>query len=96
MPLGVTWSHVIAISGGNRINLTVNGSTTGYAIPSSFNRYGMYFKAGSYHRSSSDSTTNGAKVKFYALTVSHGWQARERRRGRSRGTGPSCSARDQG
>ncbi|MEV0136641.1 polysaccharide lyase family 7 protein [Dactylosporangium sp. NPDC050688] len=71
VPLGVKWSYVIAISGGNRINLTVNGSTTSYPIPSSFNQYGMYFKAGSYNQSSSDSTTNGAKVKFYALSVSH-------------------------
>ncbi|MET7426721.1 polysaccharide lyase family 7 protein [Dactylosporangium sp. NPDC005555] len=70
VPLGVKWSYVIAVSG-NRITLTVNGSTTTYAIPSSFNQYGMYFKAGSYNQSSSDSTTNGAKVKFYALTVSH-------------------------
>ncbi|MEU7867428.1 polysaccharide lyase family 7 protein [Dactylosporangium sp. NPDC049140] len=72
VPLGVQWSYVIAVSGGNTIKLTVNGSTTSYAIPSSFNQYGMYFKAGSYNQSSSDSTTNGAKVKFYALTVSHG------------------------
>ncbi|WP_433203432.1 polysaccharide lyase family 7 protein [Dactylosporangium sp. CS-047395] len=72
VPLGVKWSYVIAVSGGNTIKLTVNGSTTSYAIPASFNQYGMYFKAGSYNQSSSDSTTNGAKVKFYALTVNHG------------------------
>jgi hypothetical protein len=52
--------------------VTVNGSTTSYPIPSSFNPYGMYFKAGSYNQSSSQSTTNGAKVKFYVLTVTHG------------------------
>jgi hypothetical protein len=72
VPLGVKWSYVIAVSGGNTIKLTVNGSTTSYAIPSSFNQYGMYFKAGSYNQSSSESTTNGAKVKFYSLAVSHG------------------------
>nr|BFE57210.1 hypothetical protein GCM10020063_017360 [Dactylosporangium thailandense] len=72
VPLGVKWSYVIAVSGGNTIKLTINGSTTSYGIPSSFNQYGMYFKAGSYNQSSSESTTNGAKVKFYALTVSHG------------------------
>ncbi|WP_433617902.1 polysaccharide lyase family 7 protein [Dactylosporangium sp. CA-139114] len=72
VPLGVQWSYVIAVSGGNTIKLTINGSTTSYGIPSSFNQYGMYFKAGSYNQSSSESTTNGAKVKFYALTVSHG------------------------
>jgi hypothetical protein len=70
VPLGTQWSYVIAISGG-RINLTINGTTTSYAIPSSFNAYHQYFKAGDYNQSSSSSTTNGAKVKFYALNVSH-------------------------
>jgi hypothetical protein len=56
---------------GNKINLTVNGAKTSYSVPSSFNAYHQYFKAGSYNQSSSDSTTNGAKVKFYALTVTH-------------------------
>jgi hypothetical protein len=71
VPLGTKWTYTIAVSGGNKINLTVNGSTTSYTIPSSFNQYGMYFKAGSYNQSSSESTTNGAKVKFYALNVAH-------------------------
>jgi Alginate lyase len=70
--LGETWSYTIAVSGGNTINLTVNGQKTSYPIDSSFNQYAMYFKAGSYNQSSSNSTTNGAKVEFYALTVSHG------------------------
>jgi len=68
--LGQQWSYVIAIVGG-RINLTINGTTTTYPIPSSFNPYRQYFKAGDYNQSSSSSTSNGAKVKFYALTVSH-------------------------
>jgi hypothetical protein len=68
--LGVKWSYVIQVSG-NTIKLTVNGATTSYSIPSSFNAYKEYFKAGSYNQSSSDSTSNGAKVKFYSLTVSH-------------------------
>jgi hypothetical protein len=68
--LGTQWSYVIAISGG-RINLTINGTTTSYSIPSSFNQYHQYFKAGDYNQSSSTSTSNGAKVKFYALNVSH-------------------------
>ena len=71
MALGVKWTYVINVTG-NKINLTVNGARTSYAIPSSFNPYKQYFKAGSYNQSSSDSTTNGAKVKFYSLTVSHG------------------------
>jgi hypothetical protein len=56
---------------GNTIDLTVNGSTTHYSIPSSFFSYKQYFKAGSYNQSSSDSTTNGARVAFYGLNVSH-------------------------
>jgi len=68
--LGVKWTYVINVTG-NKINLTVNGTKTSYSIPSSFNAYHQYFKAGSYNQSSSDSTTNGAKVKFYALTVTH-------------------------
>jgi hypothetical protein len=72
VPLGTPWSYVIAISGGNTIKLTVNGATTSYPIVSSFNAYHMYFKAGDYDQSASSSTSVGAKVKFYALTVSHG------------------------
>lgn len=68
--LGTHWTYVINVTG-NKINLTVNGATSSYSIPSSFNAYKQYFKAGSYNQSSSDSTTNGAKVKFYRLTVSH-------------------------
>ncbi|WP_406439585.1 polysaccharide lyase family 7 protein [Streptomyces sp. NBC_01613] len=70
--VGKTWSYTIAVSGGRTIDLTVNGSTTHYAIPSSFFPYKQYFKAGSYNQSSSDSTTKGARVAFYGLTVSHG------------------------
>ena len=69
--IGKTWTYTIAVSGGNTINLTVNGSVTHYAIPSSFDAYKQYFKAGSYNQSSSNSTTNGARVAFYDLTVSH-------------------------
>jgi hypothetical protein len=70
VPLAAHWTYVINVTG-NKINLTVNGSKTTYTIPSSFNAYKQYFKAGSYNQSSSDSTSNGAKVKFYSLTVTH-------------------------
>ncbi len=69
--IGKTWTYTIGVSGGNTIDLTVNGSATHYAIPSSFKPYKQYFKAGSYNQSSSDSTTKGARVGFYGLTVSH-------------------------
>lgn len=70
VPLGTRWSYVIAIAGG-RIQITVNGNTTTYPIASGFDAYHQYFKAGDYNQSSSGSTTNGAKVKFYSLTVAH-------------------------
>jgi hypothetical protein len=69
--VGKTWTYTIAVSGGDTVDLTVNGSTTHYSIPSSFFSYKQYFKAGSYNQSSSDSTTNGARVAFYGLNVSH-------------------------
>ncbi|MFF4756782.1 polysaccharide lyase family 7 protein [Streptomyces sp. NPDC002514] len=72
VPVGKTWTYTIAVSGGRTIDLTVNGSTTHYTIPTSFDPYKQYFKAGSYNQSSSDSTTKGARVAFYGLTVSHG------------------------
>ena len=72
VPLGTRWSYTIAITGGNTIRLTVNGTTTTYPIASSFFAYRQYFKAGDYNQSASSSTSNGAKVKFYSLTVSHG------------------------
>ncbi|MFD7712160.1 polysaccharide lyase family 7 protein [Streptomyces sp. NPDC059785] len=69
--VGKTWTYNIAVSGGDTLDITVNGSTTHYDIPSSFFPYKQYFKAGSYNQSSSDSTTKGARVAFYGLTVSH-------------------------
>jgi hypothetical protein len=68
--LGAHFTYVINVTG-NKINLTVNGAKTSYSIPTSFNAYKQYFKAGAYNQSSSSSTSNGAKVKFYSLTVSH-------------------------
>ncbi|MBC2869623.1 polysaccharide lyase family 7 protein [Streptomyces mexicanus] len=69
--LGKTWRYTIGVSGGSTIDVTVDGSTTHYPIASSFQQYKQYFKAGSYNQSSSDSTTKGARVAFYGLTVSH-------------------------
>jgi hypothetical protein len=67
--LGVQWTYVINVNG-NTLNLTVNGNKTSYSIPASFDSYDQYFKAGDYNQSSSSSTTNGAKVKFYSLAIS--------------------------
>ncbi|MFD9391162.1 polysaccharide lyase family 7 protein [Streptomyces sp. NPDC060000] len=71
VPVGEKWSYTLGVSGGDTIDVTVNGSTTHYPIASSFQSYKQYFKAGAYNQSASDSSTNGARVAFYALTVSH-------------------------
>jgi hypothetical protein len=68
--VGTHFTYAINVSG-SKVNLTVNGSKTSYTTPSSFNGYRNYFKAGDYNQSSSSSTSNGAKVKFYSLTISH-------------------------
>ena len=41
------------------------------AMSSSFDDEGMYFKAGDYDQSNGSSSTVGAKVQFYALSVAH-------------------------
>lgn len=70
--IGEKWSYTIGVSGGDTIDLTVDGSTTHYPVADSFKSYQQYFKAGAYNQSASDSSTEGAKVAFYALDVSHG------------------------
>ncbi|GGU69883.1 hypothetical protein GCM10010259_69580 [Streptomyces daghestanicus] len=71
VPVGEKWSYTIGVSGGDTIDLTVNGNTTHYPIADSFKSYKQYFKAGAYNQSASDSSTQGAKVAFYSLDVSH-------------------------
>jgi alginate lyase len=71
VPMGQHWTYTIAVED-NQIKVTVNGNTTTYGIQGDFFGYRQYFKAGDYNQSSSDSTSNGAKVKFYSLDVSHG------------------------
>ena len=72
VPLGTRWSYVIGLSG-NTISMTINGGAAQtFAMDTSFNQEGMYFKAGDYDQSVGSSATVGAKVQFYALTVFHG------------------------
>ncbi|WP_425586535.1 polysaccharide lyase family 7 protein [Streptomyces ziwulingensis] len=72
VPVGEKWSYTIGVSGGDTIDLTVNGSTTHYPIADSFKSYKQYFKAGAYNQSASGDSSKGAKVAFYSLDVSHG------------------------
>jgi hypothetical protein len=75
VPLGTTFSYVIALtgdgSGGGTIGITVNGTTKTFPMPSGFVGYGEYFKAGDYDQTAGTDPTIGATVKFYALAVSH-------------------------
>ena len=58
---------------GSTISLTINGGTTQtFAMSSTFDQEGMYFKAGDYDQSVGTSATVGAKVQFYALKIFHG------------------------
>jgi hypothetical protein len=70
--LGTKFSYVIQITGGNTISVTINGSRHSFPIPSSWQGYQQYFKAGDYDQSTGSSSTVGASVQFYALTVQHG------------------------
>jgi hypothetical protein len=73
VPLGTQWSYVIGLSGGNTISLVLNGGATQtWTMPSAFNGYKMYFKAGDYDQSVGSSSKVGATVHFYALSVFHG------------------------
>ena len=73
--LGKQWSYAISLTGGATINLTITaGSATKtmhWPIPSSFQGYLMYFKAGDYDQSVGTSATVGALVHFYALSFHH-------------------------
>ena len=72
VPLGTKWSYVITETGAKTITLSINGGAAkSFAVPSSFKGYPMYFKAGDYDQSSGSSSTVGATVHFYALSVAH-------------------------
>jgi hypothetical protein len=71
VPLGTQWSYTISLTGGNTLGLTLNGKNTTWPLPSSFDSYPMYFKAGDYDQTSGSSSSVGARVHFYSLSLSH-------------------------
>jgi hypothetical protein len=72
VPLGTQWSYVIGLAG-NTISLALNGGAAQtWAMSTTFDQEGMYFKAGDYDQSVGTSATVGAKVQFYALQIAHG------------------------
>ncbi len=72
VPLGTMFSYSIQLTGNGTITLAIDGTPSTFPMPSSFNGYGMYFKAGDYDQTAGSDATVGATVKFYALKVSHG------------------------
>jgi hypothetical protein len=69
--LGAAWSYVIGLSG-NTITLSINGGAAqDFAMSSTFDEEGMYFKAGDYDQTVGTSATVGADVHFYALKIVH-------------------------
>jgi hypothetical protein len=72
VPLGTKWSYVIGLTG-NTITLVIDGGAPQtFAMSTTFDQEGMYFKAGDYDQSVGTSPTVGARVQFYALKVAHG------------------------
>ena len=72
VPLGTKWSYVIGLSG-STISLVIDtGPPQTFAMSSTFDQEGMYFKAGDYDQSAGSSATVGARVQFYALKIFHG------------------------
>jgi len=70
--VGTQWSYVIGLSG-NAISLVVNGGAPQtWTMSSTFDQENMYFKAGDYDQSAGSSSTVGANVQFYALSIFHG------------------------
>ncbi|MEZ0112026.1 hypothetical protein ABH920_006045 [Catenulispora sp. EB89] len=71
VPVGTQWSYVIGLSG-STISLSLNGGAAQtWTASSTFDGYGMYFKAGDYDQTSGSDSSVGAKVGFYALSISH-------------------------
>jgi Alginate lyase len=69
--LGTQFSYSIGLSN-STISLSINGgSKQTWQMSSTFNGYGMYFKAGDYDQSAGSSSSVGATVEFYALKVAH-------------------------
>lgn len=71
VPLGTKFNYSIGLTGDGTITLTIDDATTTFAMPSGFDGYGQYFKAGDYDQTAGADATVGAQVKFYTLAVSH-------------------------
>lgn len=73
VPLGTKFSYTIQLTGAGTIMLVLDGTSSTFTMPASFDGYGMYFKAGDYDQTADADAgaAVGATVKFYGLNVSH-------------------------
>lgn len=71
VPLGTPFSYTIQLTGDGTITLLINGASWSFTMPTSFDGYGEYFKAGDYDQTAGADASVGATVKFYSLRVSH-------------------------
>ena len=71
IPLRTKFTYMIRVSG-DTITIKLNSNTPiVLTASSSFNKYGMYFKAGDYLQTTGSSSTVGARDEFYSLSVQH-------------------------
>jgi len=71
VPLGTPFTYTIQLTGDGTITLVIDGASSSFTMPPSFDGYGEYFKAGDYDQTAGADASVGAIVKFYALQVSH-------------------------
>ena len=64
--------RAMVLASGNTITLSIDGGAVQqFAMSSTFDEEGMYFKAGDYDQTVGTSATVGAEVHFHALKVVH-------------------------
>ena len=72
VPLGTKWSYVIGLSG-NTISFVLDGGAPqAFAMAHTFDKEGMYFKAGNYDQSVGTDGNISSTVQFYSLAIHHG------------------------
>jgi hypothetical protein len=71
VPPGRVFTYTIELRGSETIALVVDGAESRFTLPPGFDGYGAYFKAGAYDQSVGADAAIGARVKLYALAVSH-------------------------
>jgi hypothetical protein len=70
--LNTKFSYQIQLKSNYTLSVQVNGvNEYSASVDHSWNKQGLYFKAGSYPHDSSGPSSEGAKVSFYALTATH-------------------------